>query len=261
MQVRHRDAKKYFEECALSCQAHYIPFIKDSAGADFGAGYSVLEVGCAKGGNLVPFAGLGCEVTGIDIHKAPVDEARIFFSEMGLAGTFIHSDILEYHDTSRKFDLIIMRDVIEHIAAKEALLNHLRNFLKKDGVIFIAFPAWQMPFGGHQQVAESKVMANFPYIHLLPRRLYRFALKSFGESEAKISGLLEIKDTRITVESFTRLVSATNYETAGRKFYLINPHYEVKFGLKPRILWPAIGAIPYFRNFLITTCFCLLRNK
>ena len=43
-----------------------------------------------------------------------------------------------------------------------------------------------------------------------------------------------------------------------RTFYLVNPNYEAKFGLKPRTQSRLISSIPYLRNFLITTNYYLI---
>ena len=70
--------------------------------------------------------------------------------------------------------------------------------------------------------------------------------------------LLEIKETRTPIELFERLAREARIRVARKEFYFINPHYEVKFGLKARKLNPLIGKIPYVRNFFTTSCFYLL---
>lgn len=73
--------------------------------------------------------------------------------------------------------------------------------------------------------------------------------------------LLEIKDTRLPIELFERLLAASRFESLDRTLYFINPHYEVKFGLRPRRLACFIAAIPYLRDFFTTSAFYLLRLK
>ena len=68
--------------------------------------------------------------------------------------------------------------------------------------MFIAFPAWQMPFGGHQQIAHSKVVSHFPFLHLLPASLYKGVLKACGENDLTVRELLNIKQTRCPIEKF-----------------------------------------------------------
>ena len=219
-----------------------------------------MEVGCGFGGILSIFAAKGATVTGIDIHKPSIETAKTLFAERGLKGTFICSDIFDYSDT-QPYDLIILHDALEHIPEKERLMLHLKSFLKADGLLYLGFPAWQMPFGGHQQMAKNRIIANCPYIHLLPRSLFRFVFRACGEKESTVKCFFEIRDTHITIEGFHKLVTATGLRIVNQRLYFINPNYQVKFGLKPRILSPVIGKIPYVRNFFTTTCYYLLAKQ
>ena len=83
--------------------------------------------------------------------------------------------------------------------------------------------------------------------------MYRGILKMFGESNATLDVLLEIKETGITIERFERILRKEKFNKDKRVFYFINPNYEVKFGMKPKVSWRIISSIPYLRNFLITT--------
>ena len=78
-------------------------------------------------------------------------------------------------------------------------------------------------------------------------------LKSFKESKQKIEGLLEIKETRISIERFERILKKERYKKDKWCRYFINPNYEIKYGLKPRKTWRFLSSIPYLRNYLITT--------
>ena len=122
-------------------------------------------------------------------------------------------------------------------------------------MIFIAFPAWQMPFGGHQQIARSKIISHMPFIHLLPRMLYKRILELFSEQESTVKELLTIKYTRCTIEMFRRVVKQTDYQIVNEQLYFINPHYKIKFGLTPHKLNKTIACIPFIRNVFST---CLL---
>lgn len=117
-----------------------------------------------------------------------------------------------------------------------------------------------MPFGGHQQIAHSHIVSHFPFLHLLPRTLYRWILRLCGEQEHAITELLDIKSTGCTIELFNRIARQANYQIIDRRLYLINPHYKIKFGLSPRRLNGVIAAIPYIRNFFCTSCFYILKK-
>lgn len=138
---------------------------------------------------------------------------------------------------------------------QRTVLSGLQKHLSADGAVFVGFPAWQMPFGGHQQIAHSHIVSHFPFLHLLPRTLYRWILRLCGEQERVITELLDIKSTGCTIELFNRIARQANYQIIDRRLYLINPHYKIKFGLSPRRLNGVIAAIPYIRNFFCTSCF------
>ena len=182
MQERHSDRERYFDEQARTTEKYYIPYIRQYLKR---LPHEVLEVGCGEGGNLLPFAKAGCAVTGVDITAGRIDEARRFFSERGAEGAFIASDIFKLKELECKFSLILVHDVIEHIGDKAGFLEGLKRFLAPGGVVFIAFPAWQMPFGGHQQIARSKVVSHFPFLHLLPAPLYKGCWRRAGRMRSR----------------------------------------------------------------------------
>mgnify|MGYP006389186129 CR=1 FL=1 len=58
--------------------------------------------------------------------------------------------------------LMMPHDVIEHIASesKAGFMSRLGSLLKRDGIIMAAFPAWAMPFGGHQQICRKRLSSS-----------------------------------------------------------------------------------------------------
>jgi hypothetical protein len=114
-----------------------------------------------------------------------------------------------------------------------------------------------MPFGGHQQVCESKFLRKLPYFHLLPKALYIGILKLFGENDLKIRGLIEVKETRISIIRFKKILNKRNYKIDKETYYLINPNYEIKFRFKAKKL-PQFLNIPFLKDFLTTTYYCVI---
>jgi SAM-dependent methyltransferase len=254
MQKRHQNKSQYFNEQGLTSQKFVVPFISDLVKLDNNT--KVLEIGCAEAGNLKPFVDLGCKATGIDISCSRIELANEFYKDHKNRKnlTLICEDIYKVNP-DEKYDLIVMRDVIEHIPNQEKFMAFVKNFLKPEGKFFLAFPPWQNPFGGHQQVCKSKILSLLPWFHLFPRSIYKLILKSFGEREDTIEGLLEIKDTGISIERFERILQKENYKTNKRVFYFINPNYQTKFGLKPRKQVKLISSIPWIRNFFTTAMY------
>ncbi len=254
MQERHKDKQRYFNEQAKTTGKFVVPFISDLI--DINSETRVLEIGCAEAGNLKPFVDMGCQATGIDISCSRIELAKEFYKGHKNRNnlTLICEDIYKVKP-EQKFDLIIMRDVIEHIPNQEKFMAFVKDFLKPEGKFFLAFPPWQNPFGGHQQICKSKILSKMPWYHLFPTGMYTSLLRAFGEKEDTIAGLVEIKETGISIERFELILKKENYKIDKRVFYFINPNYETKFGLQPRKQLKLISAIPWIRNFGTTAMY------
>lgn len=220
----------------------------------------VLEIGSGDGGNLSAFLTLGCQCVGVELDPVLVD-----FSRQKLEGyitkgqlRFLSSDIYDVDvdkDLGGRFDLIILKDVIEHIHDQPKLFRRMHDMLRPGGCIFFAFPPWQMPYGGHQQICKHKLTSKLPWYHLLPRSWYRRILEKYNEP---VRELMEIRDTGISIERFEKIAAETGYETLRRQLWLINPVYEHKFGWRSREQWGLIAAIPRLRNYFTTCAYYLL---
>lgn len=266
MQERHRDRFLYFQEQEYTTKEFVIPYIKEAVRNRTGkwtdwSQLRVLEIGCGEGGNLKPFMDLGCQCVGIDLNEGQIEKAREYFSQHPNNANLelVYADIYDVHREDFRFDIVMLRDVIEHIHEQERFMPFLKNFLTPDGVVFFAFPPWYMPFGGHQQVCVSKI-SKMPYIHLLSRKCYGNLLRRAGEEEDRVEALLEIKDTGISIERFERILRAEHYQTLRRTLYLFNPNYKIKFHLPPTKLLPVFRSIPFFRNFYTTAAYYVVAD-
>lgn len=262
MQERHKNRKQYFLEQGVTTKKFVMPYINDVF--PLNPNMRVLEVGCGEGGNLAPFVEAGFETIGIDLNEKQINNARAYFSEEmpDKNVRLIYQDIYETDEKELgQFDLIFLRDVIEHIHNQEKFMHFIKRFLKPEGRMFFGFPPWYMPFGGHQQICQNKLLSKAPYYHILPMPIYKGILKMFGESKNTIESLEEIKETGISIERFDRIIKKENFKFDKRTLYFINPNYETKFGLKPRKLFSLVGAIPFFRNFCATCYYCVISQK
>jgi SAM-dependent methyltransferase len=258
MHERHTDRERYFREQAHTTAKHVIPFI-DSI-LPVSSSLSVLEIGCGEGGNLLPFLEAGCSrIVGIDLSESKINNARKFYSTItgGEKVGFIAADIYD-SGSAGTFDLVMMRDVLEHIHDQEKFIGFVKRFLNPGGVLFIAFPPWNNPFGGHQQMCDNRMLSKTPWIHLLPRGAYRRLLRAAGESPEKIDGLLEIKETGLNLGKFESIIKREGFLFLKKSLWFINPNFEVKFGLRPRRLPQFPGNFPGLRNFITTTGYYII---
>ncbi|RQO31679.1 class I SAM-dependent methyltransferase [Taibaiella sp. KBW10] len=248
----HKDRKRYFDMQVENTIAYVLPFLEQTK--KMKPGMRVLEIGCGEGGVLKPFIDKGCITVGVEFDEIRLENANEWMAEEVADGKalFIPKDIYltSPEELGGKFDLIILKDVIEHIFDQPKLFKRMKEMLLPEGVIFFGFPPWQMPFGGHQQVMQHKLLSKVPYTHLLPKPLYRQLIKMGGMDPAEF---LEIYDTRISIERFERITAETGYQIQNRLLYFINPIYKYKFNLRGRKQAKIIANIPWFRNFF-TTC-------
>ncbi|WP_447640059.1 MULTISPECIES: class I SAM-dependent methyltransferase [Chitinophagaceae] len=248
----HGDRKRYFDMQIANTEQYVIPFVEKVL--PIKPGQRILEIGCGEGGVLKPFLDRGCECVGVEFDTSRTDNAAIWMKSEIASGklSLIPKDIYltSAEEMGGKFDLIILKDVIEHIHNQAKLMARMQQFLKPGAFIFFGFPPWQMPFGGHQQICQNKWLSKLPYYHLLPVPIYKSILKHYKEN---VDEMLEIKETGISLERFERISKQTNYTIAHRTLFLINPIYQWKFGWKARVQLPIVRSIPWLRNF-VTTC-------
>jgi len=263
MQEFHQDISGYFQMQYLTGKEHIIPYL--SQFMDLSQPLRILEVGCGEAGVLKAFYEAGHHCTGIELESHRIARAKELLAEEMKSGRLelivrnIY-DINPQDEGLQAFDLIILKDVIEHIPGQEKIIPELRKFLSPGGHIFFAFPPWYMPFGGHQQVLKSKRLSKIPWMHLLPASLYRKILLSDGDDPRLVEELLELKDTGISIGRFESIASKY-YQIINRTLYLINPIYQYKFGLKPFKVPPFFRSLPFIRNFYSTCAYFLIKNK
>lgn len=258
MQKRHKDRKKYFNEQVFTSKKYVIPYLEEYFST---SKLKVLEIGCGEGGNLLPFLEKGCQVLGVDLAEDKISNGKEYLSDyIKSKQCQLLADNIFNLDSIGDFDLIFFRDVIEHVDNHAKLLSFCYNHLSSNGHIFVAFPPWQNPFGGHQQMLNS-ILSKLPFIHLLPQDFYRGLLVLTGERDQVINELLDLHETRVTVEYFEKLVKSSELRINDLRLYLINPNYEIKFKLKPIILNNFFKQIKYLRNFYCTTCYSLLSKE
>lgn len=257
----HADRRRYFEIQALNAGRYVIPFIEEKF--PLTPGMRILEIGCGEGGVLKAFTDKGCVGVGVELEEGRVVNAKEYMASELAAGDvyFISKDIYLTDPATELgglFDVIVLKDVIEHIHDQPKLIAWMKEFLKPGGVIFFGFPPWYMPFGGHQQMCRNKWLSKLPYYHLLPRFMYRAILKWKKEP---VKDLMEVRDTGISIERFERICKSKGYKILHNRHYLINPIYEWKFGWKPRKQSAVIKAIPYVRDFFTTCVYYMITPK
>lgn len=206
------------------------------------AGKRVLDVGCGYGGVLAALAEKHplSRALGLDLDPEMVLHGRARCP----AGV-----ILENRDffalEGETFDLILLRDVLEHIVDVEGALGKAARLLAPGGLVYASFAPFYGPFGGHQHNAAG-LPSRLPWLQLLPEGAFRSLLRLPGNSYKGASGLSadmeSVLRTRLTLSRFRRAASAAGLKVTYRAQYLSRPDYRLKFGL-PEIPFPPLPGL------------------
>jgi 2-polyprenyl-3-methyl-5-hydroxy-6-metoxy-1,4-benzoquinol methylase len=151
------------------------------------SGKRVLEVGCGSGGILIPFTEIGAEVVGIDFDDTYMEAGR----KRGL--NLIDQSIYEF-ETDKKFDLIILKDVLEHLPDLNLVLHKLKGLLIETGSIYIQVPTFEgLEYLGYKN-DFLRYFQNAHIVHFSEASLnYIFAKNSFDTMYSDVNGLAVFK--------------------------------------------------------------------
>ncbi len=229
------------------------------------SGKKVLDIGCAEAGVLCAFMEAGASCTGIEISINRLLTGKALAEQKHLAGLqFIAADFFSepLKPNENPFYLITLRDVYEHLPEKQRVLTKLRSLMGAETKLLITFPPFYSPFGGHQQLLQSK-LKFLPYFHILPPPLwglFRFFIARFDKNAGCLKEIEKLRNYRTTIHSFLKNAGLHGLNIVARKFYLIRPSHHLRYHL-PVIGGNIIGKIPLLREFFITGAFFLLEKK
>lgn len=97
----------------------------------------VLDVGCGTGDYLLEMAKYNVQLNGFDLSEYAVEQARIKLKNR--LAELIVSDI-EHFQSEKKYDFILVSEVLEHIEDDLAGLRKISQYLKSGGRIIITVP-------------------------------------------------------------------------------------------------------------------------
>jgi SAM-dependent methyltransferase len=177
-QCNHLFAEEYpekspeSEHTAMKTNPHFFPYYSDVLARimQYITGNDLLEVGIGGSECAIVAREMGFDVFGIDIAAANVKQAKKY----GIAA--------EAHDFSefepdRKWDVIILGDVIEHVPNPAQSLAKAYCLLNDNGVLWISTPNFEScfsSFAGHDdpmrmEATHKNYFSRFSLFNLLDR--------------------------------------------------------------------------------------------
>lgn len=126
---------------------------------------SMFEIGCATGFFMDLARHRGWQTEGIDISEYAVKKAQ----EKGLVA---HTAVLESYQTEKKFDVVVMHDLIEHVKDPIDVISRSKNLLTENGLLLFTTPDAGSLWA---RVWNKKWHAFVP-----PQHLFYFSGKNLG---------------------------------------------------------------------------------
>lgn len=143
---------------------------------------SLLDIGCATGEFLNYMQERGWQTTGVE----PDEKARNFAKNAYSLDVMSESEL---DQCSRRFDVITMWHVLEHVHNLGGRLNTLRQLLNDDGTLFIAVP--------NSNSADAQHYGELWAGYDVPRHIYHFTTETikmlFGEYNFKLADIIPMK--------------------------------------------------------------------
>ena len=97
----------------------------------------ILDIGCGGGLLSEPMTKLGATVTGIDASPKNIEIAKLHAKKNKLKINYINCSP-EKLPEQEKFDVILNMEIVEHVEDISLFLKSCSQFLKKEGLMFIA---------------------------------------------------------------------------------------------------------------------------
>ncbi|HEX8793147.1 MAG TPA: class I SAM-dependent methyltransferase [Polyangiaceae bacterium] len=123
----------------------------------------ILELGCGRGGNLLPMAASlpGASLLGIDRSSRQIDEAARIAREAGVRNVRFERAAIESYGGGERFDFVVCHGVCSWVPAetRRALLALVSGSLAPGGIAYVSFnvlPGW------YERLAVRDWLRMFP---------------------------------------------------------------------------------------------------
>ena len=101
------------------------------------SGIKILDIGCGGGLLSEPMSRMGANVTGIDASDKNIKIAKLHSKKNKLKINYLCSSP-EKLKITKKFDVILNMEIVEHVENIDFFLKSCSKLLKKNGLMFVA---------------------------------------------------------------------------------------------------------------------------
>lgn len=125
---------------------------------------SVLDVGCGTGEHALMAAGIGLDVTGIDISPTAIQVAELKARDRRLRAKFLVISTLRMTELDEQFDTVLDCGMFHLLRGEERLrfTDSLRAVLRPGGRYFMMCFSDQQPgYGAAQRISQQEIISTF----------------------------------------------------------------------------------------------------
>lgn len=176
----------------LDLLAHYVPSFRPE-------GARVLDVGCGDAGLLIAFAERGAECTGIEPHIKSVNRGSVRADEHGVRLDLRTGNAESLPFAHSSFDLVVLDNVLEHVADRDRTLAEIHRVLKPGGLLYLVTPK---PYSLHSLWSDPHY--SMAGLVLLPRRLQIFYFERIRRGGAGNYGVGWIPTRKLALRMLAR---------------------------------------------------------
>lgn len=197
--ISHTDEKRGFISTLYQIVKSYSLRSKINLISKFaGENKTLLDIGAGTGDFLVTAKSKEFKVTGIEVNE----QARKRAEQKGISLLVNLDDV-----AGKKFDVITLWHVLEHLPNLKSDLNKIENLLNPNGILVIAVPNYKS--------YDAKFYREFWAAYDAPRHLWHFSQNSITKLAGENFKLLKIKP--MIFDSFYVSLLSAKYKT-GNKF-------------------------------------------
>ncbi len=109
----------------------------------------LLDLGCGTGATLIA---VGCWTRAVGADTSPL--ALIACKRRGLGGRVVRCDLVAPPFRDESFDVVMLLDVLEHMADDHEVLQEACRLLRGGGLLIVTVPAYSFIWSGEDYVSE-----------------------------------------------------------------------------------------------------------
>jgi len=168
--------RKYSEQYKTNIYAYFVKLLKNRYAQQNETlkNKKVLDIGCFTGEFLELMQQEGAKVYGLELQPEAVKIAN-----KKLSGHVFQADVMSYNFPQKKYDIITLLGLVEHVTNPMQLIERCYKLLSKDGLIMIQTPN-SSSFLARNMKKYWPAYSPIEHIHLFSKKSLEYALYTAG---------------------------------------------------------------------------------